>query len=1065
MQTFLTKCKRLAFNRLLTTAYLLLVLPSLLFAGEWQEADQIWKVQGKITSADDPSGLPGATVMVKGTNIGTITDIDGKYTLEVPSKDATLIFSFIGFNPIEQPLNGRTQVSVEMQQDVMSLEEVVVVGYGEMKRSDVTGAMVSISSEEISKSVVTSVDQALTGRAAGVQIQQNSGAPGSSSSINIRGINSISGSNQPIFVIDGVIISNESSSSSQNPLSIINPADIESIDVLKDASATAIYGSRAANGVIIITTRQGKKNDVTINYNGYAGWQEIPKELELMNLQEFARLRNTKAEYGLVTREGTFVDPDLLGEGTKWQEELFRGAWMQNHNLSVSGGSDKSTYSLSLGYLDQEGMAIGSSFERINLRGVINSEANSFLNMGVTFALANSEQNTTIQDNRLIQVALRQTPNVAVRNANGDFDGPATSEFVQNNPVALSLIQENSNTLMNVRANTFLEAKLSEGLTFKTEFSADVGFRNTYRFNPSYQFGAIENTNTESNRAKSFSRFLSWRNIMSYNKSFGVHSIQGMLGHEMQESHWESLSGFRSGFLTNDATNLNAGDATTARNNGSATTSSILSFFGRVFYSYEDRYLLTTTLRRDGSSKFSPQNRWGLFPSLALAWKVSNEPFFKGVPSVGSLKLRVGWGIVGNQNTRDFAFTSIYSTVATPWGTGALASNTANPDLRWESTTSSNIGLDLTLFNNRVELIADAYYKRTKDLLLPLPLPAYAGTAGQGSATAPVVNIGQLENKGIELTLNTVNYDRKGLTWRTNFTFTRNLNKVLELANETAVINEDLQQGSDQTIVTRTVTGQPIGQFYGYKVIGRFERATDFYYRNSEGEIVPTPIDADMSIGENSVWVGDYIFADLNNDGVITEEDRTFIGNPQPDFTFGIGNTFSYKGFDLTIFINGSYGNEVLNYQRRWMENPRENHNLLKQATQYAQVELINPDGPVDYRNVHIVGGDPLMPRLARASATSAYNYRMSDRFIEDGSFLRIQNISFGYHLPQSVLSKLKAKSCKVYVNLQNVYTFTKYSGYDPEVGALNQNMLLYGIDNARYPSPRIYTTGVNVTF
>jgi hypothetical protein len=387
----------------------------------------------------------------------------------------------------------------------------------------------------------------------------------------------------------------------------------------------------------------------------------------------------------------------------------------------------------------------------------------------------------------------------------------------------------------------------------------------------------------------------------------------------------------------------------------------------------------------------------------------------------------------------------------------------ANPELQWESTNSSNIGLDINLFRNRIEFIGDVYYKKTKDLLLQVPLPAYLGTEGQGSTSPPWANVGSLENKGIELTLNTVNIDRGDFLWRTNLVFSLNRSRVVELDTESSTLDKTIQEGSDITIVTRTAVDEPIGQFYGYRVIGRFNEATDFYYKDSDGNVKPVAIPEGLEISESGVWIGDYIFDDRNGDGVINDEDRQFIGNPEPKFTYGIGNTFSFKGFDLSIYLNGVYGNDVLNYQKRWLENPRENHNLLTSALDYARVEKIDPDGPVDFRNMHVTGGDPMMPRMSASSSNA--NNRMSDRFIEDGSFLRIQNISLSYTLPARWLRNLFLNNVRVYANLQNVYTFTEYSGYDPEVGAYQQDALMSGIDNARYPSPRIYTFGVNMSF
>ena len=1046
--------------RLTVLLFLFLIIPLSAFA-------QKTTIKGTVTDTNHET-LTGVTVMELGTSNGTTTNLNGSYEIQV-SNNATLVYSFMGFKSKSVQIKGLQVVNVVLDEEVLGLKELVVVGYGTMKRTDLTGAVVSVNSEAINRTVSTSLDQALQGRAAGVQIQQNTGIPGGSTSIRIRGINSLNASNEPIFVIDGVIIDGSTGSGTDNALSSINPSDILSMDVLKDASATAIYGSRASNGVIMITTKRGKSGEAKVSYNGYTGWQEMNKKLDLLNLQEYAILKNARTQAGIVMGDDNFVRPDLLDEGTDWQDELFSKALMTSHNLSITGGSDKSTYAIGAGYLNQDGIAIGSGFKRYNLRSNIDTQVKKWLKGGINFALSNSNQVITVADESLIKTALKQTPNVAVRNAEGTYDGPDTDEYVQNNPVGLAMINENYNEKTGIRGNTYLEATILKGLTYKTEVSFDYGMSNTYKFNPSYTFGAISTTqeSVESERSKSYSKFWTWHNIINYNRTFAdIHSVNFMLGQEMQKSQWEYLYGYRSGFITNVAHDLDAGDATKAKNHGSSGASSILSYFGRMFYSYNDRYLLTATLRRDGSSKFAEGNRWGWFPSAALAWKVSNESFLKNNDVINNLKIRLGWGSVGNQNIPDnYAYTSTMASVATNWGTGMLSGNTANPDLQWETTYSSNLGVDINLFNNRIEFIGDVYYKKTNNLLLRLPLPSYVGTSGQGSTTPPWANIGSLENKGIELTLNTVNIDKKSFSWKSNFVFSLNRNKVLSLDTKSSILDREIQEGSEKTIVTRTAVGHSIGQFYGYKVIGRFEKATDFYYKDENGKVQPTAIPEGMTISETGVWIGDYIFEDINKDGVISELDRTYIGNPEPKFTYGIGNTFTFGNLDMTVFVNGSYGNEVVNYQRRWLENPRENTNLLEKATHYAVLTKINEAGPVDYRNIYISGGDADMCRMAASSASSTSNFRYSDKFVEDGSYLRIQNISLGYNLPRKWLKKIAFENLKIYANLQNLYTFTAYKGYDPEIGSNNQDALLTGIDNARYPSPRIYTFGLNLTF
>jgi TonB-linked SusC/RagA family outer membrane protein len=931
--------------------------------------------------------------------------------------------------------------------------------------------------------VPTSIDQVLQGRAAGVQVQQNSGAPGASTSIRIRGINSLNASTEPIFVIDGVIIDKGSNSDvNSNPLSFINPADIVSMDILKDASATAIYGAQGSNGVIIVNTRRGQKGDATINYNGYIGWQQLPKHLDVLNLQQYARHRNTLAENGLIPRSNAFVRPDLLGEGTDWQSELFNTALMHNHNLSVSGGNEKTIYNLSAGYSNQDGIAVGSDFKRMSLSGNFDSQIKSWAKAGVNFAFSNTAQKLTVSDQSLVLNALRYTPDVPVRNADGSLTSSEDNDWLPANPIAMATLIDNHNTNTGGRANTFLELapQFIKGLTYRTEFTFDLNIYQSYRFKPTYYLSKIHNNSTnEKTDTKQFNQYYSWRNILTYDRTFGVNKITAMLGHEMSKSSWDYLSGYRPDFTSNGATDLTLGDPTRATNDGYTGASSLLSYFGRVFYSFDEKYMLTATMRRDGSSKFAPQNRWGWFPSFAAAWRVSQENFLAENDIINNLKLRGGWGKVGNQNIpTNTAWLAIYNTVPSEWGySGLIPGNTPNEDLVWESTGSGNIGVDLSLFNNRIDLAVDLYYKKTDNLLMLSSLPGYTGTGVPidyftGHSERPWVNLGSLENKGFEFTLNTQNIVAKNFNWNSNFTFSLNRNKILSLNTTTGEdvrsISDNTWGGGGGTVVVRNIVGQPIGQFYGYQVIGRFEKATDFYTYDKDGNVVRTPVMNDLPIDEKAgVWIGDYMYRDKNGDGKIDGADRDFIGNPEPKFIYGIANTFSYNDFDLTIQLTGAYGNDVVNYTQRYMGNPyRNTSNFFTSALDYAKVGLIDANGPNDYRNVRITGGNSHLPRMPLSTATSDYDYAFSDRFVEDGSYLRIQNVSIGYNLPKALLKKMEISNVKLYVNLQNLYTFTKYKGYDPEIGTMTSaGNQLNGIDSGRYPSPRIYTVGLNVTF
>ena len=929
-------------------------------------------VKGVVKDATGESVI-GASVVQKGTSNGIITDIDGNFTLNVPS-NSTIVISFVGYKTQEIPVAGKTQINVTMKEDTEMLDEVVVVGYGQMKRSDLTGSVVSVNDQAIKKSVPTSIDQVLQGRAAGVQIQANSGTPGASTSIRIRGINSLNATNQPIFVIDGVVVDSATDDENSNPLSSINPSDIVSMDVLKDASATAIYGSRASNGVIMITTKRGQAGEATVTYDGYAGWQEMPKQLDMLNLRQYAQHHNDRSALGLVEQSSSFVRPDLLGEGTNWQDELFSKAFMTSHNISVSGGNNKTTYAFSGGFLDQDGIALGSSFRRLSLRANIDTEIKSWLRGGVNFSFAESKQNVGT-DNNTIMSALIQQPTVAVTSPDGSFDGP-DDVWMPENPVGLASIRTNNNRKTNFRFNTYLEANLLKGLTFKTELSADWNFNNYYYYQPDYQFG-IKTSDTRTSRwTKTNTKYWSWRNILTYNNTFAEkHNINVMVGQEMSHSNWETQVGTATGFLSNTTPDLSAGDVTTSTTTGSRVVNSIASFFGRAFYSFDERYLLTATIRRDGSSKFAKGNKWGWFPAVALAWRASQESFLRNNAIVNNLKLRAGWGATGNQNVSDYAYMALLSYKTTPWGTGVLTGNTANPDLTWETTHSYNVGIDLGLFQNRIEVIADVYYKKTKNLLLQLPLPAYLGSSGQGAASNPWGNVGSLENKGIELTVNTTNITNKDFQWTSNLVFSLNRNKVLELDTDNSSIEKSYQPSSASYIVTKTTVGQPIGQFWGYKVIGRFDEPTDFYYKDADGNVKQVAIPEGNTIAKNSTWIGDYIYEDRNGDGVINNEDCTYIGNPEPKFTYGIGNTFSYKGFDLTIFFSGSYGNKALNLTRYRIEDPRSNGNILKSSLNYAQIGLIDPNGPDDdYRNLHVVNGSATtLPALQESDANNNF--------------------------------------------------------------------------------------------
>ncbi|PWL61429.1 MAG: TonB-dependent receptor [Bacteroidales bacterium] len=1030
----------------------------------------LWAFSQTITVSGtvvDELGEPliGATVQQKGTSNGTSTDIDGKYSLSISPK-GTITVSYVGYNTQTIDVNGRNVINVTLEENSAVLDEVVVVGYGQMKRSDLTGSVVSVGEDAVKKSISTSIDQVLQGRAAGVQIQANSGTPGASTSIRIRGINSLNATNQPIFVIDGVVIDSATDDESSNPLASINPSDIVSMDVLKDASATAIYGSRASNGVIMITTKRGKAGEATVTYDVYLGWQEMPKKYEMLNLREYAEHHNFRADYlSSVDKNNAFVRPELLGEGTDWQDELFRKAFMMNHNISVAGGNERTTWAFSGGYLDQDGIALGSGFKRYTLRANLESQIKNWLRGGVNFSLTDSKQQVGTDNNTIIS-ALIQQPTVAVTAPDGSFDGP-DDVWMPDNPVGLASIITNKNKKLNFRFNAFLEATFYKGLTLRTELSGDYNLNKYYFYEPDYKFGIKTQDQRTSRWTKTDTKYWSWRNILTYNNTFArKHNVNIMLGQEMSKSYWENQVGATTGFLSNSTPDLSAGDISKSTSTGSRNNNSIASFFGRAFYSFDERYLLTATIRRDGSSKFAKGHKWGWFPAVALAWRISQESFLRDVETINSLKLRAGWGKTGNQNVTDYAYMALLANKTTPWGVGVLTGNTANPDLTWETTSSYNIGIDLGLLQNRIEFIADVYYKKTDNLLLQLPLPSFLGSAGQGAANNPWGNVGSIENKGIELTLNTTNIVTRDFQWTSNVVFSLNRNKVKSLDTASSSIEKSYQPSSTNYIVTKTVVGEPIGQFWGYKVIGRFDKPEDFYYHDAAGNLTQVAIPSGNTISQSSTWIGDYIYEDINGDGVIDSSDCTFIGNPEPKFTWGFGNTFTWKGIDLNIFFSGSYGNDALNLTRMRIEDPRQNSNILRSSLNYAKVDVIDPSLPADdYRNLHVTNpGATNMPALQRTDANANYS-RVSDLLVEDASYIRLQNISIGYTFPRNWMRKIYLQNLRVYFSAQNVHTWTKYKGLDPEVGAMYGDALMTGVDYGRYPSPRIYTFGLNVSF
>ena len=1055
-------------------------------------------VTGKIL---DESGVPviGASVIEDGTQNGAITDLDGNYILEVRT-GAVLTVSSIGYKDVKiTVLDDRTVYNATLAEDSELLDEVVVVGYGTMKRSDLSGASVSVSEEALRGSVISSLDQSLQGRAAGVTAVTTSGAPGSSSSIRVRGQATINANAEPLYVIDGVIVQSGGNSgadfglgdalgngkvSTISPLSTINPADIVSMEILKDASATAIYGAQGANGVVLITTKRGKAGEARISYDGMFAVSQQTKRLDMMNLRQYAEFYNDLASVGEMSDPSdTYSDPSILGEGTNWQDAIFRTALQHQHQLSVSGGTEKVQYYVSGSYMDQEGTIIGSNFNRFSVRTNLDAQLKKWIKMGLsaTFSTTNDDLKLADSNSGLIYYSLTSRPDVPIYDMDGNYATIVDEHNLNPNPIGIAMEDDILLNRQKLTGNIFADVTPIKHLVWRVELGFDLNWSKAERYKPMLDFGNWTRDTNESSIQNNKSIFWQLKNYLTYSNSWGKHSLTAMVGHEMWESRYEYASVFNNA-LPSDAVHNPALGSGTPRISAGFGSSAMSSVFTRETYNYDDRYLLTYTFRYDGSSNFGPDNRWAGFHSAAASWRFSNEAFFEGVKDVISNgKLRVGWGQTGNSNIGGYAWGAAISRMPTGLGMGYRPSNIPNTAIRWESQEQWNIGLDLGFFQDRLNLIVDAYIKRSDDMLMSMQLPSYMGTQGNISSVlaAPKGNYGSIENKGLEITLDTHPLVGK-FQWDSNFQISFNKNKLLSLEGTSNASLVGYGQWND--VVCLSTIGESLYNFYGYEVEGVYESLDDLM--NSPK---PAKYPADGNFNRaNTVWIGDLKYKDQptvdtdgdgipdSGDGVIDENDRTNLGSPLPLFTFGWTNTFRYWNFDLSIFLNGSYGNKVLNYNSitlTHMNSPWTNQ--LNSVNDRARLVPIDPDkvyedGSMwydDVTNVKVANPGTKTPRASINDPND--NDRMSSRYIEDGSYLRIKNITLGYTFPKKMLEKARIENLRIYCNIQNLYTFTRYSGYDPEIGASTQDAtgLTYGIDNGRYPSPTTYSIGLNITF
>ena len=1037
-------------------------------SGHGQAPSSSLQITGKVTGSPGDRPLPGASVTIEGHNSGTQTDNDGLYILNAKAGDV-LTISFVGYNSQHIRVGARRVINVRLEvQDKSKLNDVVVIGYGKVRRGDVTGSISSISGAELMKTQPTTFDQALQGKVAGVVVQQVSGQPGGGVSIQIRGVSSITGSNSPLYVIDGVIIPpvNDPGNGS-NPLNTINPAEIESIDVLKDASATAIYGSQATNGVVVITTKRGRAGAPQINYDAYAGYQEIPKRLPTMNLQQFASFINARAQVWGFDSRPEFANPKYLGAGTNWQKALFRKPPEMNHTVTVSGGDGRTQYLLSGSYFEQQGMALGSDFQRYSVRLNLDNKTSNWLKVGTSLQMAHVFENVNTTASGVINAALNLTPDIPVQNPDGSWGGITnTAGWVPGvvNPVAIAELVKNQRKRNQLFGNAYAEIQFYKDLSLRNEVSGNFDFGTQDNFTPTYTFGKVTNGTNSGSSSGSQNIYTVIRNYLTYSHYFPQFNLNALLGHEAQSSSYENIGGQRSNFPSNNVQTLNAGDATTAKNSGdNGLGSSQESYFGRINFSWNDRYLLTGNVRNDGSSNFPVSNRWVTTWSGAFAWKLNNEAFFKSITVINELKLRLGYGLTNNQGIPGNTFVTQLQTVANGLsGIAQFQSNLANPNVTWEKTNYYNAGLDAAFFNNRISFSLDGYYRKTDGLLLKVPLPLYSGTTAgysPGSMAAPYVNVGAVSNKGFDFRISSTNLNDKNFTWKTDVTVSRNINKVLSLgAGDQANLSQKSYVIND--IVEKTVVGQPIGEFYGYLFDGIFAKPADFQKHalpvDQSGKAYP------ISPAGGGVWYGDRKFKDLNGDGVIDTRDQTFLGSPIPKFQFGINNTFVYKNFDLNIFFSGSVGNKVFNELAVAQTNSQNNTNYFSSVLNYARLALINPAGSAsDVNNVYVTNPNTTVVGLRNDNTND--NNRPSNLFIEDGSFVRCKNITLGYRLPTNILSMMHLQQFRLYATVTNAFIITNYSGMDPEIGSWNP--LQAGWDQGYYPQPRTYTVGANITF
>jgi len=984
------------------------------------------KVTGQVTDKNGVT-LPGVNVVIKGKDIGTITDINGNFSISVEEGEL-LVFSFVGFSPQEVKVNAEVAINIILEEETIGLNEVVAIGYGSQRKRDLTGSVVSVNSEQLQSIPVASVGDALQGKAAGVQVI-SSGVPGNDVVFRIRGIGTIN-DNNPLLVIDDVPTS--------SGLNQLNMNDIESVQILKDASATAIYGSRGANGVIIITTKKGRlgKSSIDINYN--YGIQEATKMVNVLNASQFASLHNEMMENAGLAKNPANASPESLGKGTDWLDKLFSPESMHNLSLSFSGGNDKTKYYVSGSILDQKGIVAETGFKRYTVKFNLESKVLKNIRIGNNITLNHDKKYNGDYSVKNTMLAL---PTQAIFNEDGTYAGPKERPSWDGditNPIGKAKLVETTTKGYNLLGSVFAEVDIIKGLKFKTNLGLQANFWDDRTWSPQYNWLPSPQEQSYLFQQSNKSITWNWDNTLTYNKIInGNHRITLMAGTSAQENRFDFHNGSIQNFAS-DQTQQLANGISQPTVNGNASEWSLMSYIGRFNYVYSDKYMLTATVRRDGSSRFGSDNKWGTFPSASVAWRLSEENFLKNVKLIDDLKLRAGYGITGNQSIGNYSFASVFQTNKYNFNNNVVSAVVPdmmpNPNVQWESQKQTNIGLDATLFNQRVNLTIDGYIKNTEDMLVPMSVPI---STGYSDINVPYINAGKIQNKGIEINISTRNMKGE-FAWNTDLNLSYNKNEVKNLNDTIPMVTGN---GFDFNFaVSRIAHGHPVNAFYGFITDGIFQTQAEV---DAHAQQVPG-LDP-----YNRTSAGDIRFKDLNSDGIIDDSDRTYMGNPTPELIFSMNNYFSYKGFDLNIFLQGVYGNEIFNANRIW------NEGMAVAVNQSAET-LNRWTGPNTSNS---------MPRAVFNDPNK--NTRASDRWIEDGSYLRIKNISLGYTLPKTLISQIGLESLRLYVSGTNLYTFTKYKGFDPEVSSGGNNAVgsVQGIDHNIYPVTRTISMGVNVRF